>query len=175
MTSTILQLRGVYGFSDIAAIIAFIILVNWLYSLYGVKSFQADPLPHMDPFGWLTGSYNHQKPFPTSRPRSVSNKSTALQLSQNPTKSQVAEFVKNGKVDLRASFQEVARRASEIGCEYFECSFERFKSLSTECGKIKKSSVREAITILQGEMHGYYKNARRVYYVTNVKGIRLCC
>ena len=48
---------------------------------------------------------------------------------------------------------------SAIGCETFDCSFDRFKELATECGEINDSGVREAITILQGEMHGYYKNA----------------
>lgn len=49
------------GGADIAAIIGFVILVNWLNSLSGVESFQAQPLPHMDPFGWLQGSSNHPK------------------------------------------------------------------------------------------------------------------
>lgn len=74
-------------------------------------------------------------------------------------------------MDLNQAFNEVNRRASEIGCENFECSFERFEGLVTECGKIEKSSIQEAITILEGEMHGYYKNARRVDYGSNVKGL----
>ena len=82
---------------------------------------------------------------------------------------QVSSFVKNGKVDLNQAFSEVNRRASAIGCETFDCSFARFKELVTECGEIKESGVREAITILQGEMEGYYKNARRVDYGPNVK------
>ena len=44
---------------------------------------------------------------------------------QNPTNTQVSGFVKNGKLDIDACFKEVNRRASEIGCENFECSFER--------------------------------------------------
>ena len=84
---------------------------------------------------------------------------------------QVSSFVKNGKVDLNQAFSEVNRRASAIGCETFDCSFARFKELVTECGEIKESGVREAITILQGEMEGYYKNARRVDYGPNVKGL----
>ena len=80
---------------------------------------------------------------------------TQLSTSVVPTQTQISGFVKNGRVDLNQAFDEVNRRASEIGCENFECSFERFKGLATECGGIEESSVREAITILQGEMHGY--------------------
>ena len=87
-----------------------------------------------------------------------------------PTQIQAANFVKNGKVDLPLAYLEVNRRASVIGNENFDCSFQRFKDLATECGTSKPSTVREAITILEGEMHGYYKNARRVYYGPDVKG-----
>ena len=57
----IFQLQGGDGLTDIAAIIGFVILVNWLNSLSGVESFQVQPLPHMDPFDWLQGSSNHPK------------------------------------------------------------------------------------------------------------------
>ena len=95
------------------------------------------------------------------------------QVSTNviPTQTQASGFVKNGQVDLKKSLDEVYRRAAAIGCENFECSFERFKALATECGEIDETSVREAITILQGEMHGFYKNARRVDYGPGIKGL----
>jgi len=73
-------------------------------------------------------------------------------------------------VDLRQAFNEVNRRASEIGCENFDCSFERFESLVTECNNVRVGTTREAITILEGEMRGYYMNARRVDYGNNVNG-----
>jgi len=81
--------------------------------------------------------------------------------------------VSNGQVDLRAWFQEVLRRAEQLECEDFEsfCSFERFKSLATKCSNINQQTAREAITILQGEMHGYYKNARRVDYGPEMEGL----
>jgi hypothetical protein len=79
-------------------------------------------------------------------------------------------FVKNGKVDLDKCLDEVNRRASEIGCTDFECSLERFKALATENGKLTSGTAREAITILQGEMQGYYRNAQREDYGLNVKG-----
>jgi hypothetical protein len=82
----------------------------------------------------------------------------------------VSGFVKNGKVDLNQAFNEVNRRASAIGCETFDCSFDRFKELATECGETKENGVREAITILQGEMQGYYTNARREDYGQDIKG-----
>lgn len=80
-------------------------------------------------------------------------------------------FVKNGKVNLNQAFSEVNWRASAIGCETFNCSFDRFKELATECGEIKESGVREAIIILQGEMQVHYKNAQRVDYGPNVKDL----
>lgn len=72
--------------------------------------------------------------------------------------------MKNNKIDLKLAFQEINRRASEIGCTNFECSFERFKSLATENGIINEISVREAISALQVKMLGYYTNTQRVDY-----------
>lgn len=88
-----------------------------------------------------------------------------------PTQMQAAKFLKNGKVDLQRAFDEVNRRASMIGCENFDCSFERFKGLATECGNFSLSTTREAITILEGEMRGYFKNARRGDYGPDVTGL----
>lgn len=58
MEEAILQLRGGDGFSDVVPIIAFIIFMEWYNSLSGVEAFQANPLPHQDPFGWFSGKYN---------------------------------------------------------------------------------------------------------------------
>lgn len=104
-------------------------------------------------------------------PQSSREELTQLSTDYNPTKTQISGFVENGKVNLREAFNEVNRRASEMGCENFECSFERFKELATECGEIDDRHAREAITILHGEMQGYYKNARRIDYGLNVKSI----
>lgn len=79
-------------------------------------------------------------------------------------------FVKTGEVDLHKCLDEVNRRASEIGCTNFECSLERFKALATENGELTSRTAREAITILQGEMLGYYTDARRENYGLDVKG-----
>jgi nitrate reductase NapE component len=59
---------------------------------------------------------------------------------------QIFDFIKNGKVDLHDCYDEVKRRASEIGCTDFECSFNRFKKLATENGKVTYVSAKEAIT-----------------------------
>ena len=88
-----------------------------------------------------------------------------------PTQIQAAKFLKNGKVDLQRAFDEVNRRASMIGCENFDCSFERFKGLAAECGNFTLSTTREAITILEGEMRGYFKNAHRGDYGPSVTGL----
>ena len=61
MGEVVLQLRGDDGFNDAVGIIAFVIFVNWYDSLFGVQAFQANPLPHQDPFGWLSGKYDSKK------------------------------------------------------------------------------------------------------------------
>jgi hypothetical protein len=63
-------------------------------------------------------------------------------------------FVKNGKIDLNQAFSQVNQRASAIGCETSDCSFDRLKELVSECSEIDECTVREAITILQGEING---------------------
>ena len=103
-------------------------------------------------------------------PQSSREELTQLSTDVIPTQTQMSGFVKNGKVDLRKCLYEVNHRASEIGCTDFECSPERFKALATENGKLTSTTAREAITILQGEMQGYYTNARREDYGLNVKG-----
>ena len=95
---------------------------------------------------------------------------TQLSTTVVPTQTQMTGFLKDGKVDLDKCLKEVNRRASEIGCTDFECSVERFKALATENGKLTGQGAREAITVLQGEMQGYYKNARREDYAVNVTG-----
>jgi hypothetical protein len=69
MEEAILQLRGGDGLTDVVAVIAFVIFVNFYDSLFGVKGFQANPLPHQDPLGWLSGKYNSKNVGPSpSRP-----------------------------------------------------------------------------------------------------------
>lgn len=58
MEEAILQLRGGDGLTDVVAVIAFVIFMNWYDSLFGVQAFQANPLPHQDPFGWFGGKYD---------------------------------------------------------------------------------------------------------------------
>jgi hypothetical protein len=101
-------------------------------------------------------------------PQSSREQLTQVSTDVVATKPQISKFIANGKVDLNQAFSEVNRRAARIGCENFDCSFERLKALATECGVIRENTVREAITILQGEIEGYYKNARRVDYGTDV-------
>lgn len=103
-------------------------------------------------------------------PQSSREELTQLSTDVVLTQTRMSGFVKNGKVDLDKCLDEVNRRASEIGCTDFECSLERFKDLATEDSELTSETAREAITILQGEMHGYYKNARREDYGLNVKG-----
>ena len=100
--------------------------------------------------------------------------SNSNEISTNlmPTQIQAAKFVKkDGSIDLQQAFDEVKRRASVIGCGNFDCSFGRFEGLATECSEPDTGSTREAITILEGEMRGYYRNARRHDYGPNVTGL----
>ena len=60
MEEAILQLRGGDGLRDVVGVIAFVIFMNWYDSLFGVEGFQANPLPHQDPFGWLNGKYDRK-------------------------------------------------------------------------------------------------------------------
>lgn len=93
------------------------------------------------------------------------------QSDQSPAhQTQIEGFMKDGKVDLRKCHDEVNRRASELGCTDFECSFERFKGLATENNKVTATSAREAITVLQGEMKGYYSDAVRENYGKGLSG-----
>lgn len=103
-------------------------------------------------------------------PQSSREELTQLSTDVVPTQTQMSGFVKNGQVDLHQCLDEVNRRASEIGCTDFECSLERFKTLATENGKLTRTTAREAITVLQGEMQGYYTNARHEDYGLNVNG-----
>jgi hypothetical protein len=103
-------------------------------------------------------------------PQSSREELTQLSTHVVPTKTQMSGFVKNGEIDLHKCLDEVNRRASEMGCTDFECSLERFEALATENGEVKNGTAREAITILQGEMEGYYKNARREDYGQDIKG-----
>ncbi len=100
--------------------------------------------------------------------------SNSNEISTNvlPTRIQAAKFLnEDGSINLQQAFEEVKRRASVIGCENFDCSFQRFKGLATECDEEPDTTTtREAITVLEGEMRGYYKNARREDYGPNVKG-----
>lgn len=101
-----------------------------------------------------------------------SSREELTQLSTNfvPTQTQMYGFVKNVKVDLDKCLDEVNRRASEIGCTDFECSFERFKALAVENGAMTTTTAREAITVLEGEMHGFYRNAVREDYGNGIQG-----
>ena len=72
MDQAVLEIRG-GGFEDLSAILMFVIFVNWYDSFFGVKAFQANPLPHQDPFSWLSGKYDSRNvgPSPSRPPTSL--------------------------------------------------------------------------------------------------------
>lgn len=65
MEEAVLQIRGGDGLTDVVRIIAVVIFINWYDSLFGVKAFQANPLEHQDPFGWLNGKYDSRNVGPS--------------------------------------------------------------------------------------------------------------
>ena len=44
---------------------------------------------------------------------------------QTPTQTQVSGFAKNGKIDIRQSYNEVCPHAYALGCDNFNCSVEQ--------------------------------------------------
>lgn len=80
MEEAVLLLRGGDGLTDVVGILAFVIFINWYDSLFGVKAFQANSLPHQDPFGCLSGKYDSRKvgPSPSRPPTSLEMEKPAL-------------------------------------------------------------------------------------------------
>ena len=158
-----------------AALVGHAILLLVLYNIFsGADGFQI-PVIHSRNGAVIApanGGVHQQINHPKHGGKITVRMSNSQQVSTNviPTQTQMSGFVKNGKVDLQKCLDEVNRRASEVRCADFECSMERFRSLATENGEFTNSTAREAITILEGEMHGYYRNARREDYGLNVKG-----
>ncbi len=164
--SVIKETRGGDRVKDAALLLGMLYMLK--YYTVGLK--QVRPvvrLPHVE------AAHNLLFGKPKSDGQSRLHLSNSNEISTNvmPTQIQAAKFLKNGKVDLQRAFDEVNRRASVIGCENFDCSFERFKGLAGECGNFTPSTTREAITILEGEMRGYFRNARRGDYGPNVAGL----
>lgn len=150
--------------------VAWFLITIWMLQHQGVGFQPIRPIarpPHIE------AAHNLLFGKPKSDGQSRLHLPNSKEVSTNvlPTQIQAANFVKDGKVDLQRAFDEVNRRAAMINCGNFDCSFERFKGLATECGNSTPSIIREAITILEGEMRGYYKNARREDYGPNVTGI----
>ena len=104
------------------------------------------------------------------QPQSRREDLTQISSDVVPTQTQMASFIKDRKVDLNLCLDEVYRRAEKIGCTDFECSLERFRALATENGNLSSSTAREAISILQGEMLGFYKDASRENYGEDING-----
>ena len=150
------------------------LLVSIWYAYKLQQSYGFQKLPNQVQMPHLEAAHNLLFGKPKSDGQSRLHLSNSNQISTNvmPTQIQAAKFVKkDGSIDLQQAFDEVNRRASVIGCGNFDCSFERFKNLATECSKTNTQSTREAITILEGEMRGYYRNSRREDYGPNVTGL----
>lgn len=164
----ITKLRG--GSSLELATALIIIIVIW--QIAGVGFGGAFQLPivhpnggiHRPPNGGVQQQINHPKHGGKIRVwMSQSGQCRADQM-------QISSFVKNGKVDLQQCYDEAVRRARSMDCSNWNCDFKRFQSLATENGQVTETSAREAITVLNGEMLGFYENAERVFYGKGVTG-----
>jgi len=150
---------------------AWLLITIWMLQQQSVGFQPVRPVarpPHVE------AAHNLLFSKPKSYGQSRLHLSNSNEISTNvmPTQIQAAKFAKtDGRINLQQAFDEVNRRALVIGCENFDCSFERFKGLATECGETDTGSTREAISILEGEMRGYYRNARREDYGTDVTGL----
>ena len=159
------ELRGgSWGLIGTAAFLGLIILI-----LSMGEGFQ---VPIVHPNGGVdrpaNGGVHQQINHPKHGGRITVRMSESNQCPAHQT--QVSGFVKNGKVDLRKCYDEVMRRSKSLHCENWSCEFERFKSLAMENGRVDENSAREAITVLNGEMLGFYRNAEREYYGKGVYG-----
>lgn len=167
ISKLIKQLRGGNLIETAGALI--LIVVMWQIMGVGIEGFQ---LPIVHPNGALhrpaNGGIQQQINHPKHGGCITVRMSESNQCPAHQT--QVSGFVKNGKVDLRKCYDEVMRRSKSVGCENWSCEFERFKSLAMENGRVDENSAREAITVLHGEMLGFYKNSERVYYGKGVYG-----
>ena len=112
-----------------------------------------------------SGTRIHHGKFDPTRSHKVGGRIRVRLAESNrcPSKQmQISSFrFNNGRMNLRAAYQEVQRRAQAIGNENFHCSFKRFKALVREGTQISEFTVRDAISALQGETLGYYKDTVR--------------
>ena len=163
---TILDLRG-GGFEDWF----FLGFLIYMWSIQTTDSLVVAPTPHMDPFGYLSRKYSNSGPQQNSSTQLTLSSKPNNQSQNQPLNSQIYNFVnKDGTVNLKEAYQEMKRRAKILAPADWDCSFTRFKELSTEDKSITPGSTREAISGLQGEMLGFYKDLTRENYGEGVKG-----
>ncbi len=123
------ELRGgSWGLVGTTAFLGLIVLILSMGEGFQVPIVHPNGVVHRPANGGVHHQINHPKHGGRITVRmSESNQCPAhqTQLSTNvvPTQTQMSGFVKNGKVDLNKYLDEVNRRASEIGCIDFECSF----------------------------------------------------
>jgi hypothetical protein len=154
------DLRG--GSLGLIGTAAFLVVIILIFSMSkGFVPYPVDPgggLNRPNPFQPPTAEHKYSPYYDLFLPRRTcyadrpggsqilarvnpqSSREELTQLSTNVvlTQTQMSGFVKNGEIDLHRCLDEVNRRASEIGCTDFECSFERFRSLATENGELKR-------------------------------------
>jgi hypothetical protein len=89
-----------------------------------------------------------------------------------PNKTQINNFLEEDgiTVNVQKCLDELNRRAEAIGAVDFQCSYQRFVELSTENGEFTRQGAREALSALQGEIEGFYKNVRRENYGEGISG-----
>lgn len=144
-------------------------MIIWLLEQFQESTGFQQPLPVRRPHNEAADNIGKPKADGYFRPRSSAHASSSSD--ELPTHSYMQNFIdKDGKVNQQKIYNEMRRQASIIGNKDFYCPPDRFESLGTECGKCTKESVKEAMSVLLGEMQGLYKNSRRTDYGPNVTG-----
>ena len=167
ISKLIKELRGGSLIDTVGALILIVVMCQIME--VGIEGFQ---IPIVHPNGGVhrpaNGGIQQYMNHPKHGGRITVRMSESNQCPAHQT--QVSGFVKNDKVDLRKCYDEIMRRSKSLDCENLSCEFERFKSLAMENSRVDENSAREAITVLHGEMLGFYKNSEREYYGEGVYG-----
>ena len=159
LDEAIFQLRGGSELTDLVAIIGFIILVNWIDSLYGVESFKSVPLPHMDPFGWLSGKYD-SKGAGNQQSRYLFERQHFERLQMTAAKSDYGDRFLKPHVINKTIFQNDPRLTKE------------YKNLIKSNPKLKKAFEALEKQISQGNFKAgrekglqKWKGSKNIYYM----------
>ena len=114
MEEAILQLCGGDGLTDVVAVIVFVIFINWYDAVFGVQTFQANPLslPHQDPFGWFNGKYDSKNAGNSKCQSNLPSRLEKIAKDRNSTFTRLilGNFSSDGEIKLEnnISYEEIS-------------------------------------------------------------------